>query len=238
MLRRMSKLLGDRVRAADGELGSLRDLYFDDSSWSVRYFLVDTCGRLERNRVLVVPVALGGIDETERAMDVQLTRGQLKDSPALDGLEPVSRSYEAAYYRHLGWPPYWRTEFSSSSAPPSEPAGERRDARAGEHDVRLRSAVEAAECEVEACDGQLGRVEDFFVDDGDWMLRYLEIEACEWLPGKKVLIACRWIERARWSECRIVVEPSRAEIRGAPAYDASAPVAPAYERELARHYGR
>ena len=36
------------IRATDGELGSVVELYFDDETWAIRYLVVDTGGWLER----------------------------------------------------------------------------------------------------------------------------------------------------------------------------------------------
>ena len=42
MLRGISDLRRVTIAAMDGELGSVRDLYFDDRSWTVCYLVVDT----------------------------------------------------------------------------------------------------------------------------------------------------------------------------------------------------
>jgi hypothetical protein len=36
------KLIGLSVRAFDGELGKVQDVYFDGHRWATRYLLVDT----------------------------------------------------------------------------------------------------------------------------------------------------------------------------------------------------
>ena len=42
MLRSFAHLRGFAIHASDGEIGSLRDVYFDDQSTLIRYFVVDT----------------------------------------------------------------------------------------------------------------------------------------------------------------------------------------------------
>ncbi|MEP7246109.1 MAG: PRC-barrel domain-containing protein [Gammaproteobacteria bacterium] len=39
---RVTALKGSRVRASDGEIGKVTDVYFDDEDWVVRYLVVDT----------------------------------------------------------------------------------------------------------------------------------------------------------------------------------------------------
>jgi uncharacterized protein YrrD len=38
----MKELEGYAIHATDGAIGRVRDFYFDDESWVVRYFVVDT----------------------------------------------------------------------------------------------------------------------------------------------------------------------------------------------------
>ncbi|HEX7788839.1 MAG TPA: PRC-barrel domain containing protein, partial [Methylomirabilota bacterium] len=42
MLRPASGFKGISIAATDGDIGSVRDLYFDDFTWTVRYLVVDT----------------------------------------------------------------------------------------------------------------------------------------------------------------------------------------------------
>jgi uncharacterized protein YrrD len=53
------------IRATDGELGTVDDIYFDDETWAIRYLIVDTGGWLGGRRVLILanfrnPYGLGG----------------------------------------------------------------------------------------------------------------------------------------------------------------------------------
>ena len=58
MLRRVDELLGFRIHAADGDIGRVHDLYFDDQRWTVRYLVVDTRHWLPGRRVLLSPAAV------------------------------------------------------------------------------------------------------------------------------------------------------------------------------------
>ena len=53
---------------------------------------------------------------------------------------------------------------------------------------------------IQATDGEIGHVEDFFVDDETWAICYLIIDTRNWWPGKKILISPKWIERVSWPE--------------------------------------
>jgi sporulation protein YlmC with PRC-barrel domain len=47
MLYRMEKLIGMSIAASDGEVGRVKDVYFDDHQWAARYLVVQTGGWLE-----------------------------------------------------------------------------------------------------------------------------------------------------------------------------------------------
>ena len=62
MLRSFNHIRGYGIHASDGEIGSLRDLYFDDQSTLVRYLIVDTGTWLPGRRVLLAPAAVRRLD--------------------------------------------------------------------------------------------------------------------------------------------------------------------------------
>ena len=45
MLHSIQQRYGEKLRATDGEIGHVRDFYFDDKNWTVRYLVADT-GRM------------------------------------------------------------------------------------------------------------------------------------------------------------------------------------------------
>ena len=44
MIRSLDTLQGYGLRATDGSVGKIADLYFDDHAWIIRYVVVDTGG--------------------------------------------------------------------------------------------------------------------------------------------------------------------------------------------------
>jgi len=55
MLRSIEKLKGFEIQAADGEIGKVDDLFFDERSWRVRYLVVDVGNWLFGRQVLNAP---------------------------------------------------------------------------------------------------------------------------------------------------------------------------------------
>lgn len=42
MLRSIKQLHGRKLGASDGDIGHVKDVYFDDETWAIRYVVVDT----------------------------------------------------------------------------------------------------------------------------------------------------------------------------------------------------
>ena len=103
MLHSLNAIRGYAIRASDGEIGSLRDVYFDDDSTLIRYFVVDTGTWLPGRRVLLAPAVVGGIDSGRGQLVTGLTRQQVEDSPPVDTEKPVSRQHELELHTYTGW---------------------------------------------------------------------------------------------------------------------------------------
>jgi uncharacterized protein YrrD len=227
MLDEAKTLTGYKLQALDGELGTVKDFYFDDHSWTVRYLVVDAGEWLMPRQVLISPHALGSVNRSVRHIAVNLTKEQIEHSPSLNRDKPVSRRFEAEYCSYFGMPMYW-------FAREKELAWKR--LRRG--DPHLRSAGEVRGYEMEAAHGEIGQVEDFLVDDEAWAIRYLIVNTRRWLPGKRVLISPAWIDRISWHHQQVVVALRREAIERSPEYSAGSLVTRAYEVSLHRHYDR
>ena len=252
MQRSFNHIRGYAIQASDGEIGSLRDFYFDDQSTMIRYFVVDTGTWLPGRRVLLAPAAVGGIDADRSALVTGLTRQQVEDSPPVETEKPVSRQQELELHTYYGWQPYWTVPpLAGSLAPYWGPAmpgtayprpGEARVAEkvaAREHsDPHLRSAREVEGYHVAATDGEIGHVEDFLIDDRDWAIHLLGIDTRNWLPGRKVVISPAWLHGIDWSRERIHVDLTRQQIKDSPEYDTAMIPDESYLEQLAAHYGR
>lgn len=107
MLRCLKQLYGNKLGASDGEIGQVKDFYFDDQKWTIRDVMADTGDWLPGRQVLITPHAIDRLDESKLILRVNLTRMQIENSPPIETHKPVSRQYEEEYYRYYGWPHYW-----------------------------------------------------------------------------------------------------------------------------------
>jgi hypothetical protein len=236
-LRNLNDLNGFALAARDGEIGKLKEVYFDDQVWFVRYLVVHTGGRLLGREVLITPQAIESVDADGRRIIVKLTREQVENSPPVSSERPVSRHYEAEYHRYYGLEPYWAMgpigaapaprPIPLPAVPPREP----------QH-PRLRSSDEVCGYRIAARDGELGKVQDFVIDESDWSVAYAVVDTRRWLPGRTVLISPAWIEAVDWPGRSITVDLDRDAIESAPEYDPSKVITAEYEAGLFSHYGK
>src|SRR5450631_240068 len=106
MLWNAASLKGYAIEASDGRLGTVSDFLFDDTSWLVRWLVVDTGNWLSGRKVLLPPSVLGILNPEAEQFSVHLTKQQVKDSPGVDTNLPVSRQSEGYVYDYYGWSPY------------------------------------------------------------------------------------------------------------------------------------
>jgi len=235
------------IRALDGELGTVTDIYFDDETWAIRYLVVDTGGWLGGRQVLISPMSVVNTDWAAEQLDVSLTKRQVEHSPKINTHQPVSRQHEAAYLGYYGYPYYWGgpnlwgtafyptgADISTTASMEATPDRVRRESA----DCHLRSDRDVTGYYIEAADGEIGHLDGFIVDDEAWAIRYVEVATRNWWPGKKVLISPAWIERVSWDNSKVYVGLSREAIRNGPEYAESMPISRDHERRLHLHYGQ
>jgi hypothetical protein len=227
MLWEASVVAGYRLAGLDGEIGSVRDFYFDDQSWVIRYLIADTGNWLTGIHISIARAALIEVDGGERQISVDMTKEQIERSPVLSSQAPVSEQLEAVSFGIYGSP----------ETGPDKP-GRGPGARGMRRDPHLRSTHHVRGYHIQAADGDVGVVADFIIDDATWAIRYLVIDTQNWLPGRHVLISPRWIERVSWSKSRVLISLSREAIEQSPEYVSGSLRIREYETRLREHYGR
>lgn len=223
MYQDLTQLYGKTLGASDGPIGQVKDFYFDDQSWAIRYIVADTGSWLPGRQVLLTPHAfgtrpLGWSGGDSDLLRVNLTRKQIEDSPSIDTHRPVSRQYEEEYYRYYGWPTYWEgggmwgvAGFPALTMPPPpeirlHPGPKRRD------DLHLRSTKSIAGYRVQATDGPVGSVSGFKVEGWSWGIRELIVETGHWYSGKPILLLPENIERISYEDSTVFVNLTMEDI--------------------------
>jgi len=230
MLQSIKQLYGSTLEASDGDLGQVRDFYFDDEDWAVRYVVADTGTWLTSRQVLLSPHAFRDLQQAGKVLCVNLTRQQIEDSPPIEQHQPVSRQYEEAYHRYYGWPYYWEGDglwggmrgFPVLGTPPGFAPGEPvtpasvLNERA---DARLRSTQAISGYHLQATDGIIGHVCDFLMDGKSWAISGLVIKTGHRFTGKEVQLAVNEVERISYEDSTVFVKLTKEAVEKCPEYN-------------------
>ena len=259
MLNAVSSLKGFEIRAKDGSLGTVSDFLFDDSTWKVRWMVVDTGHWLSGRKVLVHPSAVLSAEYGARELDVSLTKTQVKDSPDVRTDRPVSQQMQNDLYGYYGWDPLWGGGLYGGSlygggmgaiaAPVSGPAyfgtlavrnaereNERGGARDEDGDPHLRSIEEVTGYHVNATDGDIGHIQDLLIDSASWGVRYFIVDTSNWWFGQHVLISPYAVKGVDWSDRHVRLDIARERVKSSPPWDPVQAVNDEYEQRLHTHY--
>lgn len=249
MLTEISKIIGCKVVATDGPIGSVSDVLFDDTTWTIRWVVVDTGNWLPGRLVLLPPTVLGHPNAQDRSFPVRLTRAAVEASPDIDSHRPVSRQYETSLYDYYGWSPYWGSGYymggygimgrmvSMGLDPEVQRRAEDLDRETHTADEpHLRSAKAVMGYHVHATDGNIGHLSDFMAEETDWAIHLLIVDTSNWWMGKRVLISPRSATYINWTEQLVNLDVTQDKIKASPDYDPSKPVDRSLEDQMARHY--
>jgi hypothetical protein len=225
MLRSTKQLIGDKLGASDGEIGHVKDFYFDDQDWVIRYVVADTSSWLPGRQVLLSPHAFGRFNQTDKVLRVNLTRQQIENSPPIELHKPVSRQYEDEYFQYYGWPAYWQGDalwgmsgfpvagMPLTPLPGQQPSPPPRTDRA---DAHLQSTGAVHGYSIEARDGTVGHVQDFMIDNESWAISELIVKMGHHFSGKEVQIATSKVTRISYDKSTVFVDLTRADFEQSP----------------------
>lgn len=83
MLRSMNDLKNYAIRATDGDIGRVKDFYFDSTGWVIRHVVVDTGTWRSSRKVLISPTAIGQPNRREKVLPISITKEQVMNSPGI-----------------------------------------------------------------------------------------------------------------------------------------------------------
>ncbi len=226
MKRTIKNLMGFTMGATDGEIGKVKDFYFDDLTWTIRYLVVETGSWLSNRKVLISPEALLEGDWTNETFPVNLTKEQIKNSPDIDTDKPVSKQHETELYAHYPWTNYWAGGLWAGGMGATGMMTPMSSVPMDEAVINSKNNPDAEE-------------------DGDPHLRsaknvqgYKVVDTGNWFPGKKVTISPEWIKEIKWETSEVIVNASVEQVKNSPEYDASKQLSTEYEASLKNYYGR
>jgi len=103
----------------------------------------------------------------------------------------------------------------------------------------LRSLKDLEGYAVSATDGDIGHVVEFLLDDGNWTVRYLVVQAGGplFLDGRRVLISPIAFRKVEWLAQRFHLALTMDKIKNSPDVDVDKPVSRQHERDYHGYYG-
>lgn len=248
MLHSLNDLKRFSLDATDDTMGSVKDLYFDDSDWSVRYLVANSGFWFFGRDVLISVESLGKPNLERGTIPVALSRQQVKDLPSAESVPPVS-DQEHGEPLQSRWPSFAVTGDSTAFPPFIPVAGfgpvviaGREESRRLEEDIpsgdpHLRSASEVEGYAIAATDGAIGKVRDVIIDRDSWRVRYLAVDTGGWFTGHEVVLSVDWIDSISYPAREVVVGVSKQAIESSPPLRSLTDLKRSYEEELYRAYG-
>jgi len=258
MLRCMKDMEDYSISALDGLIGEVKDYYFDDARWVIRYLVVETGDWFASRRVLISSAVINEPNWSEKSIPAAITRDQVKNSPHIDTDKPVLRQHEIQHLEHYKLSRYWSGSGlwgarAFSNAGLSKPGGDSSDEqyrhaeeelqcratdKAPHPDAHLRSGNAVMRYRIEAADGDIGHVQAILVDERTWAIRYFIVNTSNWWLGHEVLIAPQWIVEIDWATSKVVVPLKRQSIKDAPHYHSNVPLDRTEEARVYAHHER
>lgn len=237
MLHLMKDLENLKIVNEREELGYLNDFLVDDTSWTTRYIVVDTGNWITGQKVLISPHSLKKQNFVDKLIYTGLTKQKIEDSPPISKDESVSRQHEINLFEYCGWPAYWNLGAQTQAILESKDNGIRKKNNGDQH---LRSIREIRNYNVEAIDGEIGIVDDFIIDDKNWILKYLVVDTRKWLHwlpgGRNVLISPEWTKEIKWHESKINIDLDKYTIEQSPKFNSVEKIDSAFENRLYNCY--
>ena len=102
-VRGISAITGYSIEASDGDIGHAEDFLIDTSLWQVRYRIVHSSSWWQREKLLVSPLSIRGIDRDGSTIQIAETRQRVKDSPPYIAADTVDGAFEELFHTYFGF---------------------------------------------------------------------------------------------------------------------------------------
>jgi hypothetical protein len=90
---------------------------------------------------------------------------------------------------------------------------------------------------IEATDGEIGLINNFFFDDEAWFIRYFVVDTGSWLSSRKVLISPIAVGQPNLTQRSLRVSITMEQVKSSPSIDTEKPVSRQHELRYAGYYG-
>ncbi|MBD3379007.1 MAG: PRC-barrel domain containing protein [Candidatus Omnitrophica bacterium] len=103
--------------------------------------------------------------------------------------------------------------------------------------VALRSVNEVIGYNINALDGEIGKITDLYFDDTQWIVQYFVVDTGSWLSGRSVLISPVTVAgEPDWRKQEVSLLLNREMVEKSPDIDTEKPVSRQKELEIMKYY--
>jgi len=231
-------ITGFKLGAKDGEIGVVKEIYFDDQNWIARYLIVKTGNFLDEKLILISPQALLVPDWDNELFPTNLTIDQIIGSPDIDTDKPVYRQQEKKLYDHFPWDIYWALGLIPLEDSVEIAISEKENESVAKADPHLRSSDKVIGYSIQATNGELGHVEDMIIDTDSWKIISIVIKTGNWFSGREVLLPIEKVSEIDWMASVFKIGSTVEELGQCAEFIVSAGVNETYEKVYRDYSGR
>lgn len=238
MYRSINQLRHYKTLTTDNESCAIEDVFFNQKSWDIHYIVIETGSWLMDREILLHPDIVKEVIDKDKKLVLPMTKEKVVESPAVNSVLPIAQEAELLLAKYWEWVP------KDTPGPLPYEAGDTIEAetdtetKAFSEDAaksKLRSWKEVEGYTIHAVDSKFGHIEDLLFDD-NWRICYAVVDTRNWIPGKKVLLPVREIEKIRWSEHALHVDATSELVKTAPFYEPSTGVTAEDEEAVRKHF--
>lgn len=234
------------VKGSSEHIGKLHDIYLDDETWKIKWFVVETGNWFSSNKILLDSEKIIKVSPQEGTFHVSLTQKDVEEAPSANEHLPVGDqhrneySYIAASHNTLLFPGYAGLMMPTTLIErPEQAVGAEKNLEElarQQADRHLRSASEIEGYTIHAADGNLGPLSDLVINAETWTIELLALDTSKWLPGRTVVISPRSIDRISWEDRELVVMMEKETIEQSPELHSLKSIETSYLSKLNDYY--
>jgi hypothetical protein len=200
----LKNLLDYKISAIDGEIGKVKGFYFDNGTLTVRYLIVETGSLFFGRNVMISTQALINADWEKDHFLTNMTIQQIEDSPKVEDGKHPTLTQEIQLHLYYKWLPYWDVSVQSVSEQSSS---------------HLFNSSEILDSSLIANDGEVGTIKDFLVDEKDWKINFIVVDAFISKPAKEIILSSKWITKFDPASHSVFSDRSINKIKNNPVYN-------------------
>jgi sporulation protein YlmC with PRC-barrel domain len=213
----LNELRKYEIQGKEDILGDVNGFLFDITTWKVKHLRVKY-GIWPFKKEFVIPMdCIGAPDNVEKVIPTDLLEKDLEHLPSTNWLrtqignafEKINHHWRIGNFRRSF---AWRLPFAISSIfnyyqeEPKIPQAE--------HSIhpQLRSLMEFEDYRVDARDGDIGEVQDLFIDADRWKIRYVMVHG----PQNTIMLPSQWIRQVNPTHETLKLDLNRESVLDGP----------------------